>query len=81
MGGQEDGIYFLIQSRTLAVLVARDVIREIAEGLYFYADDISFRYEKHPPFFCIAHAVIRYTKSTEMEIAVIALSSVFICAH
>lgn len=33
------------------MLVARDVIREIAEGLYFYADDISFRYEKHPPFF------------------------------
>lgn len=44
------------------MLVARDVIREIAEGLYFYVDGISFRCEKHPPFFRIAHAVIRYTK-------------------
>lgn len=33
------------------MLVTRGVIREIAEGLYFYVDGISFRCEKHPPFF------------------------------
>lgn len=64
------------------MLVARDVIREIAEGLYFYADDISFRYEKHPPFFPYrTRGNSLQPKSTEMEIAVIALSSVFISSH
>lgn len=36
------------------MFVARDVICEIAEGLYFYVDDISFRCEKHP-LFSVSH--------------------------
>lgn len=72
MGGQEDGIYFLIQSRApRRARSARGVIHEIAEGLYFYVDGISFRSPRsappHPsvpvPFIPrTARAVIRYAK-------------------